>query len=385
MFSSKGPSKESTSEPNAIRSHLPKSKSQHKSSFFHPSNDDRQRTQHESSKKRSHRRQNEEFYSKTETRETQGEKLYRLDPDSELWRTADGSKIYWEVHLLTFKELSGALWNWSERGLDQTQKLYTANLHPPHSGHRLGVLDLFSNHRQKLVRDHLQRIYSDLYHILINWHQLIDYLCVLDAKGRPHDASKSLKKMENRLTFHFMIAIREYGGLPLDPKHPDCASWPGKQSASLRSDKLVLDALVAVSKATDGEGGNSETGSSFRGSPSQVLCSHCHEVLEVNPIRATTETAVQPFLSQTAMKVCVEPQTSTKAIKKKKPGPKPNKSAKEGPTLKNSEHVHSQATRCKKKSSNNHSKTPSLDSGSSLISFDSLQFSNTFGKVFHLL
>lgn len=84
-----------------------------------------------------------------------GEELYRLDEGSQIWRTADGCVIYWEVHRLTYQQLSEAIWDWAEHGLQQTQKLYLANItRTPHGGHRPALLDFFCPHRNKLVHDH---------------------------------------------------------------------------------------------------------------------------------------------------------------------------------------------------------------------------------------
>ncbi|POW08764.1 hypothetical protein PSTT_07291 [Puccinia striiformis] len=229
-----------------------------------------------------------------ELKDDQGRGLYRLDEGSQIWRTFDGTVIYWEVHQLTYKELSEAIWNWAERGLEPTQKLYIASLRPPHGGHRSGLLDFFCSHRQKLVRDHIQRIYSDLYLILRTWTELKDYLEQLNDKNAVQESSQTLKKIENRLTFHLMVALREYCGLPLDPKHPDKPSWPVSSGLDEKQETIRLKSAALISSTKDNSGSAdsssniSENSKTSRGrstprrqdSETKALCCHCHQILD---------------------------------------------------------------------------------------------------------
>ncbi|OAV92637.1 hypothetical protein PTTG_27577 [Puccinia triticina 1-1 BBBD Race 1] len=220
-------------------------------------------------------------YQKSESKDDHRQELYQLDEGSQIWRTSDGTVMYWEVHKLSYEELSEAIWNWAERGLEPTQKLYMASLRPPHAGHRSGLLDFFCSHRQKLVRDHIQRIYSDLYLILRTWTELKQYLEQLSEKNVPQESSQTLQKIENRLTFHLMVALREYGGLPLDAKHPDKPSWPSSGDKNLKTTRLEPAALASTSNSTFTPSIHSEK-SSERGknTDSKAICCHCHQILD---------------------------------------------------------------------------------------------------------
>lgn len=236
------------------------------------------------------------------------EDLYRLDEGSKLWRTYDGSVIYWEIHKLTYTELSEALWSWAEEGLDQAQKLCLANLRPPHAGHRLGLLDFFCPHRTKLIRDHIRRIYSDLYLILRTWAELKHYIDQLGQNSAPQANSKTLKKIENRLTFYFMVAFREYSGLPLDPKHPDKPSWPARSEKNFDSQPLESEALAYTHNARPTSNASVKSSSTGRESGSKAICSHCHQILEAETNQQTVERVAKPF--ETSLITCNQSELS---------------------------------------------------------------------------
>ncbi|POW18783.1 hypothetical protein PSHT_05384 [Puccinia striiformis] len=214
-------------------------------------------------------------------KDDQGRGLYRLDEGSQIWRTFDGTVIYWEVHQLTYKELSEAIWNWAERGLEPTQKLYIASLRPPHGGHRSGLLDFFCFSSSEAYSENLQA-------------QGLSR--ATQRQKRRTRSSQTLKKIENRLTFHLMVALREYCGLPLDPKHPDKPSWPVSSGLDEKQETIRLKSAALISSTKDNSGSAdsssniSENSKTSRGSSTprrqdsetKALCCHCHQILDEN-------------------------------------------------------------------------------------------------------
>ncbi|KAI8452741.1 hypothetical protein BY996DRAFT_3076941 [Phakopsora pachyrhizi] len=219
-------------------------------------------------------------------------KLVRLDRDSELWRSPHCSSIYWRGNKLTFKEISSSLWAWSQNGIENARRKSFSQFHPPHSGHRAGMLDIFSPHRQKLANENVRRIYNDLYQILNTWNEM--GILVNSSKKEElytTEGKKQLRRIQNLLDFHIMIALREYGGLPLNPNKPDQASWPppkkSKQSQSDTSNKKAE--IISSPKSTPSvEIKNKsiiEHNLKTKETPEkQQICRHCHQVLKPNLI-----------------------------------------------------------------------------------------------------
>ncbi|KAA1065255.1 hypothetical protein PGT21_033431 [Puccinia graminis f. sp. tritici] len=346
---------------------------------------------------------------KSKSKDDHGQELYRLDEGSQIWRTYDGSVIYWEVHKLTYQELSEAIWNWAERGLEPTQKLYMASLRPPHGGHRSGLLDFFCSHRQKLVRDHIQRIYSDLYLILRTWTELKHYLQQLNEKNSPQERSQTLKKIENRLTFHLMVALREYCGLPLDPKHPDKPSWPATGDKDLPTTRLEPGALASATNSVSAPSIKSEKSSPrTHDFDTKAICCHCHQILDhteteetlkqdtklsIPPSGSTSKQESSRSRSQTSRSSSRKADNHSKSRKvnehrSKSRSRKDRENKPEDKDSKGKDTPHSShdlANKNSKSTRSRHSEEKSNDDSeySSLISFDSTQFSNAFGMIFH--
>ncbi|KAH9815383.1 hypothetical protein DFH28DRAFT_260362 [Melampsora americana] len=153
--------------------------------------------------------------------------LRRLDRAGDLWRTRDGNVIYWHGYKLQYEELMKGIWNWSvSGGKHARKKLVTHIQHEQKPKHekRVGLSDFVCQYRHKLLDEHIQRIYGDLYLIGVSWKEMIDFL------ARPRSSSSAyrqkLGQLENKLRFYLMISLREYNGLPLDPSKPGGASWP---------------------------------------------------------------------------------------------------------------------------------------------------------------
>lgn len=171
------------------------------------------------------------------------------------------------------------------------------------------------------VYDYLWHIVpGDLYLILRTWTELKDCLSQLKAKGARQSGSHRLQKIENRLTFHLMVALREYCGLPLDPKRPDKPSWPppggdddghGK-SMLLGAARLESDALLASSPPsalTASAAKSSDAASSLGdikkgnlpprhfGENTRAICCHCRQILDYEQPQETLASTQIPSSS----------------------------------------------------------------------------------------
>jgi hypothetical protein len=132
---------------------------------------------------------------------------------------------------------------------------------------------------------------GDLYLILRTWTELKHYLQQLNEKDCPQERSRTLKKIENRLTFHLMVALREYCGLPLDPKHPDKPSWPATGDKDPATTRLEPGALASASNSVSASGIKSEKSSPrTHDFDTKAICCHCHQILDP---RETEETLKQ--------------------------------------------------------------------------------------------
>ncbi|EGG06971.1 uncharacterized protein MELLADRAFT_106281 [Melampsora larici-populina 98AG31] len=153
--------------------------------------------------------------------------LRKLDRAGDLWRTREGIVIYWHGYKLQYQDLMDGIWKWSASGGEHARKklvTYIQHERKPKHEKRVGLSDFVCQYRHKLLDEHIQRIYGDLYLIGVSWKEMIDFL------ARPRSSSSAyhqkLGQLESKLRFYLMISLREYNGLPLDPSRPGEASWP---------------------------------------------------------------------------------------------------------------------------------------------------------------